>query len=377
MKKAIKILLSIILTIAVVIVNTSYVVDIDAATTSSMESESIIINGTLLLPAKAVFSSLGLNTSWEQSSHTVIGSNDVSIFSMPIGKKVSLLNGRTVLSTKTALIENGTAYVPAKFVYDLFGYSFNYNSETKILSYSHDKDSSYKNMTVAHGGGLYNGYAITNSIEALNSSYEKGFRTIEVDLACTSDGKYVLVHSWNDMRMIFKIEKDGIMTYDQFMALKMPGGLHQMDVDMLITWINAHPDVKIVTDTKGDNIKMLNDISVMLKDVQANIYPQIYFMEEYAAVRAAGYENILYTLYMSTNTHEEIFNFTKANKLYAIVLPMWMADTDLVKNLNGIGMMVYSHTVFTKEDVKDQMKYGIGGYYTDEVTEVSIKQLNM
>ena len=51
---------------------------------------------------------------------------------------------------------------------------------------------------IAHAGGDIYGIRMTNSLQALDRSYEEGFRFIEVDICLTSDGVPVLLHDWGN-----------------------------------------------------------------------------------------------------------------------------------------------------------------------------------
>lgn len=55
-----------------------------------------------------------------------------------------------------------------------------------------------KPLLVAHAGSGINGQNYSNSIEALNLNYGKGFRTFEIDLSCTSDDKLICLHDWGN-----------------------------------------------------------------------------------------------------------------------------------------------------------------------------------
>src|SRR5689334_12250244 len=49
---------------------------------------------------------------------------------------------------------------------------------------------------VAHACGEYDGITYTNSLNALNANYNRGFRYFEIDFNYTSDGHIVLIHDW-------------------------------------------------------------------------------------------------------------------------------------------------------------------------------------
>jgi hypothetical protein len=65
------------------------------------------------------------------------------------------------------------------FVVLFFSVSFCLASETQNIQ---------PPLFIAHAGGAIGHYTYTNSLEALNSNYEKGFRFFEIDLSWTSDG---------------------------------------------------------------------------------------------------------------------------------------------------------------------------------------------
>jgi glycerophosphoryl diester phosphodiesterase len=56
---------------------------------------------------------------------------------------------------------------------------------------------------IAHAGGHIYGYKYTNSLEALENSYNNGFRFIELDFDWTQDNQIVLIHDWNGIKIIY------------------------------------------------------------------------------------------------------------------------------------------------------------------------------
>lgn len=60
------------------------------------------------------------------------------------------------------------------------------------------KSQTSPEMLIAHAGGIIKGVMYTNSLEAINNSYNKGFRYIELDFNWTNDGELVLIHDWDD-----------------------------------------------------------------------------------------------------------------------------------------------------------------------------------
>jgi hypothetical protein len=47
---------------------------------------------------------------------------------------------------------------------------------------------------IAHAGGAIGHLAVTNSYNALNFNFDRGFRYFELDFSLTRDGNYVCLH---------------------------------------------------------------------------------------------------------------------------------------------------------------------------------------
>jgi len=101
---------------------------------------------------------------------------------------------------------------------------------------------------IAHAGGEINGLRYTNSLEALNYSYDKGFRLFELDISKTADNHYVAVHDWQSWSV--KTNYKGPLTPDKetFKKHKIHGLYTPMDMDIINYWFKEHPDAILVTD---------------------------------------------------------------------------------------------------------------------------------
>ena len=79
-----------------------------------------------------------------------------------------------------------------------------------------------------------------------------------------------------------------------------------------------------------------------------------------------GFKNIIYTLYVSEDTNNEIVDFCKNNYVFAITMPKSRAlDSDLAKRLSELGIYVYTHTVNSEEEFESLKEKGVRGIYTD------------
>lgn len=224
---------------------------------------------------------------------------------------------------------------------------------------------------IAHAGGAIEEITYTNCKEALDESYKNSYKFIEVDFEWTSDGYPVLLHSWDGfVTKLFGVEPKKY-SLEEFKSFNMINNWTQMDFEDLINWLENHPGVYIVTDVKEENIKLLSLIKEKYSHVQDQFIPQIYFMEEYIHAEYLGYKNIIYTLYRSNNTPEEIIDFASANNLLAVTMPIERAQSDLPKKLKESGVFTYSHTINDIELQKQLEKQGVDGFYTDTLKAIS------
>lgn len=110
------------------------------------------------------------------------------------------------------------------------------------------------NRFIAHAGGEVNGIKSTNSKNALDENYKKGFRIFELDIIETSDGKLVAAHDWNMWARFTDYTGTLPPTHAQFMKQKIYGDYITMDMEGINAWFKKHPDATLVTDKVNDPI---------------------------------------------------------------------------------------------------------------------------
>jgi glycerophosphoryl diester phosphodiesterase len=225
-------------------------------------------------------------------------------------------------------------------------------------------------MLIAHAGGAIHNQTYTNSLEALNSNYEKGFRFFEIDFSWTSDGELVAIHDWDvSFQDMFYLEEIfTIPTRDQFLALKGRTGLTQLSFENVLRWAHDKQDVFIVTDIKESNIEALIKATNDFSDSLLYFIPQVYSYEEYEQASVLGFKNIILTLYkMKINPNELIF-FAKKENPFAITMHWEVARAGMAYYLNKIGIIVYAHTVNDHDKLIDLSAVGVFGIYTDFIS---------
>ncbi len=108
---------------------------------------------------------------------------------------------------------------------------------------------------IAHAGGKIDGLTYTNSKEALDLSYKKGFRLLELDIIQTQDGKFVAAHDWKHWSKITDFKGNIPVTNEQFLEFKLHGKYTPLDIEGINEWFSVHKDAILITDKINDPIK--------------------------------------------------------------------------------------------------------------------------
>ena len=220
---------------------------------------------------------------------------------------------------------------------------------------------------IAHAGGAVANMAYTNSRDAFDANYRLGHRFFELDLNWTSDGQLVLTHDWQgNFRYLFPDSKIvGKPSLQEFLRLKMRNNLTPMSLARLADWLRAHPDARIVTDVKEDNVRTLKTIARDYPEIVDRIIPQIYAFEEYDPVWDMGYSNIILTLYLKNYPDEPILDFARSHRLFGVTMWTERAKSALPRKLERMKIPVFAHTINSPAEQKKLEANGVSGFYTD------------
>lgn len=221
---------------------------------------------------------------------------------------------------------------------------------------------------IIHAGGEIGGMLGSNSLEALNATYEKGYRVIEMDFVLSSDGHPVCLHDWSsyysDTLTFVPVTKS------EFESTKIFNQYTSVTLDSLVAWMKAHADVYIVTDIKENNVEVLRNIAAEHPEIISRIIPQIYQYSEYLPVRALGYSNIVLTLYCLPTYNDKTngkynSSFALKNGLLAVTSDATLAKESFVKAFTSAGVPLYVHTVNDEAEQQRYFDMGVTGVYTD------------
>ncbi len=226
---------------------------------------------------------------------------------------------------------------------------------------------------IMHAGGeTPDGLRGTNSIEAINASYEKGEYWLELDFCLTSDSRFVCLHDF-DAYYSNGITGVDLPDYETFEKIrKTTYGYESPTLDSLIVWLDSHPKATIVTDVKENNLEFARTVAESYPDYVRRFALQIYGRDEYAEAVSLGFDKIIYTLYRQPFERydaELMREFVaQSEKLIALTYADDRENAEAIAEIAKLGVPVYVHTINTVEDQNYWRELGVYGFYTDCVT---------
>jgi glycerophosphoryl diester phosphodiesterase len=235
---------------------------------------------------------------------------------------------------------------------------------------------------VAHAGGALFDDAgemkiYTNAREAVELNYAKGHRVFEIDFGLTSDGRLAAVHDWVYGVTITEspMPEEG-PTLAEWKSKKIHGKWTPMDIDDVVALMSSHPDMFLVTDTK-----VARDIDIILAEFREirraaekvdieilnRVVPQIYNPEMLQPVQSVwDWPSIIYTLYQSSQTPEEVIDFVKEHdEIHGITMWPVIATDEFIAELKKLDRVVYCHTINNFGEAFVLCSRGVHGLYTD------------
>ena len=223
---------------------------------------------------------------------------------------------------------------------------------------------------ILHAGGITPAGTVgSNSLEALDYSYQRGYRAMEMDFFWTTDGQLVCVHDW-EAYYAHSLGKEAL-TLQEFESVNGSYGFTSMTIDTLAQWMTQHDDVIIVTDIKENCVEGAKMIAEQYPQLRDRFYIQIYNTQDYEAVSALGFQNIILTVYQMTWAEKADTNalvaFANSHTLAGITFPIDLVDLipGYLETLVASGTPVFVHTVNDAETQRMLFDAGVAGVYTD------------
>lgn len=146
---------------------------------------------------------------------------------------------------------------------------------------------------IAHAGGEIDGYVYTNSLEALCSAAEKGYRYIELDLIMTSDSVLVAAHSWADFNSMTGNAHfgDSAVSLDFFKAQRIHGRYTPLTAEMINEFFMENERLYLVT----DKISSPAVLESYFPELKGRMVVEAFSYEHYRELLRKGYFRVLYS----------------------------------------------------------------------------------
>ncbi len=221
---------------------------------------------------------------------------------------------------------------------------------------------------IAHASGGIDNLSYTNSIEALEHNYQRGFELFELDFLWTSDGHLICLHDWDQTpTWLLGYAEKNPLTLEQFNAFANDElNLTPCDMNRLNTWLEKRPNAFIVTDFKQDKFKGYETIYEQIIDAEYRVIPQFTQPEDYATVKAIGFRSLIWTLFSYEGSLDDLIDEVQSMDLFAITMPPNKAKSGWALAIKKLEIPTYVHTI---NDPNDALNYknnwGLTSVYTD------------
>ena len=98
-----------------------------------LSANGILINGTTIVPLRAIFEALDSRVKWDGETQTITATRPYRIIELTIGKTEATKNGSPISLTVSPRIINGSTYVPLRFVSESLGAEVVWDGTTKSV----------------------------------------------------------------------------------------------------------------------------------------------------------------------------------------------------------------------------------------------------
>ena len=209
----------------------------------------------------------------------------------------------------------------------------------------------------------------TNSLNALQNLYEKGWRFCEIDIRETSDGVLICAHG-DEAYLANGSELPADAQSGDFLSERLFGEFTPMTVEMLAAFMHEHPDLTVITDAQGDNLRISKKLAEAWPELRDRFIIQIYHESEYDPIRELGFQNLIYTLYRAADEERnlwEIARFAEKHELVGITIQkeqFYSAKNRIAMAHCGLPFMF--HTVDDAAEIEAMLrKPYVAAVYTD------------
>ena len=266
--------------------------------------------------------------------------------------KATILNTKKkeVFNLPISDLENKISFEPKKYL-----------NNSKIKNFIRDKK-----RFIAHAGGSIDENIYTNSLEALNLNYKKGFRLFELDLNLTTDDFIVAAHDWKMWNSFTSSSVDTPPTLSEFNSKKILGIYSPLDAKQISNWFNQREDAILVT----DKIKDIELLELQIKIPKERVIIEVFNKESLFEAKSRGYKVIVDLNFLKKI--EDPLTFLKNNNIEFI-----SSSVSIVKKLDN-NILNFVKTLFytpLEKKLVDE-NYKIYAYHLND-KNLNIDEINL
>lgn len=233
---------------------------------------------------------------------------------------------------------------------------------------------------VAHALGAVGGRTYSNSLEAFQASYAKGFRAFEADLSLTTDNQLVAIHDWTTQTMnLLEIPmvpgREGLaFSLAGFKRVKIFKKYTPLSFRDLAGLMVQYPGVTVITDIKiltAPEVRtaygsLIADARQAGAGVLDRIAPHVSNQEMVDALDALyPFKTKIFTLYGSTYNYKDRMVFAEKNGLRVISMAAYEATPPFLSELRAGGYYSYVYGEDDLTKIKQLRALGAYGFYVD------------
>lgn len=254
------------------------------------------------------------------------------------------------------------------------------NNISKAIGYSGGLNKFNYDWTkykyIAHALGGVGGKTYTNSIQAFEHNYNKGFKVFEVDLDFTSDDELIAWHSFSktSLKEMGLPEKYATKkpTLAEFKSMKPYGKYTTMTFKDVVSYMEKYDDVYMLIDLKSaedDKVRKLYKriLEEASPEILDRIIPQIYREELYNEImNIYNFKSASFTCYtMSSIDENKITNFCAMNGIKVLTIDYRFLTSSLVEKCKSRGITLYMNTINDSKELNKYKSKGVYGFFTD------------
>ena len=156
-----------------------------------------------------------------------------------------------------------------------------------------EKSNEFAPQLIAHAGGAIDSCTYTNSREAMQQAFAKGYRFIEFDLLFTSDSVLVAAHSWDEFNQMTGLGHlgDSAPSYADFASRKICGRFTPLSAAEINTFFERNDSLYLVTDKISDPDVLQNHFP----NLKERMVVEAFSFQHYCRLKSQGYFRVLYS----------------------------------------------------------------------------------